>query len=113
MTQGIQPFRGTLTSKRRGLENRSRPEGSGSARDGTVSELLTSQDSLWTQWEQESRNIAGSLSQQVALFCGIESDALLERWKLRYAKDPVNDANRRLHLRARPSRTPRLLTRGK
>ena len=42
MTQGIQPFRETLTSKRRRLENRSRPEGSGSARDGTVSELHTS-----------------------------------------------------------------------
>jgi len=42
MTQDIQPFRETLTSKRRRLENRSRPEGSGSARDGTVSELHTS-----------------------------------------------------------------------
>jgi len=42
MTQGIQPFRETLTSKRRRLENRSRPEGSGSARDRTVSELYTS-----------------------------------------------------------------------
>lgn len=36
MTQCIQPFRGTLTSKRRRLENRSRPEGSGGARDRTV-----------------------------------------------------------------------------
>ena len=42
MTHDIQPFRATLTSKRRRLENRSRPEGSGSARDGTVSELHTS-----------------------------------------------------------------------
>jgi len=37
MAQGMPSFRETLASERRRLENRSRPEGSGSVRDGTVS----------------------------------------------------------------------------
>jgi hypothetical protein len=41
MTHGMRPFTETLASERRRLRNRSRWEGSGSARDETVSELHT------------------------------------------------------------------------
>jgi len=50
MTHGMQPFRETLASERRRLRNRSRWEGSGSARDGTVSGASHRIPSIWAQW---------------------------------------------------------------
>jgi len=57
MTQSMQPFRETLASERRRLRDRSRRDGSGSARDRTVSGASHRTISPWAQWVRESSRI--------------------------------------------------------
>jgi len=57
MTHGMQPFRETLVSEQRRLRDRSRRDGSGSARDRTVSEASHRTISPWAQWVWESSSI--------------------------------------------------------
>lgn len=57
MRQGMQPFTETLASERRRLGNRSRREGSGSARDETVSVASHRTRAPWALYAWESSAI--------------------------------------------------------
>jgi len=54
MKPGMQPFRETLASERRRLENQSRWDGSGSASDGAVSGASHRTTSPWALYVWES-----------------------------------------------------------